>query len=97
MGNRVGSSRFHNGPPISIAIRINLYDGLSRSRSLQPAPGFDEADDAVEVLSTQIDKLLPADLSDDAKRRAFQLLWETWDDAEFLEKTARDIEILRNE
>ena len=56
-----------------------------------------ESDDAVEVLSGQIDKLLPAGLSEDAKRRAFQLLWDTWDDAEFLEKTARDIEILRNE
>lgn len=56
-----------------------------------------DADEAVELLSGQIDKLLPAGLSDDAKRRAFQLLWETWDDAEFLEKQARDIEILRSE
>lgn len=56
-----------------------------------------EADEAVEILSGQIEKLLPANLSDDAKRRAFQLLWETWDDTEFLEKNSRDIEILRNE
>ncbi|HEY0459302.1 MAG TPA: hypothetical protein VGC97_09220 [Pyrinomonadaceae bacterium] len=56
-----------------------------------------DADGAIEVLNAQVEKLLPADLSDDAKRRAFQLLWETWDDAEFLEKTARDIEILRSE
>src|SRR5215204_2896103 len=55
------------------------------------------ADEAVEVINAQVEKLLPAGLSDDAKRRAFQLLWETWDDAEFLEKTARDIEILRSE
>jgi superfamily II RNA helicase len=30
-------------------------------------------------------------------RRAHQLLWETWDDAEYLEKTKRDAEILRSE
>jgi ATP-dependent RNA helicase HelY len=56
-----------------------------------------EADEAIEVLSLRIDNLLPAGLSDDAKRRAFQLLWETWDETEFLEKTARDSEILRSE
>jgi len=55
------------------------------------------ADDAVGILSEQIDKLLPAEISEDGRRRAYQLLWETWDDAEFLEKTARDVEILRNE
>ncbi|HEY8559517.1 MAG TPA: hypothetical protein VIL74_03870 [Pyrinomonadaceae bacterium] len=56
-----------------------------------------ETDDAVSVLSAQIDRLLPANLSEDAKRRAFQLLWDTWEEAEFLEKTARDMEILRSE
>jgi ATP-dependent RNA helicase HelY len=56
-----------------------------------------DSDEALETLNQAVDKLLPANLSDDGKRRAFQLLWETWDDAEFLEKNARDIEILRNE
>lgn len=55
------------------------------------------ADDAVGILSAQIEKILPAQTSEDGRRRAYQLLWETWDDAEFLEKTARDIEILRGE
>ncbi len=56
-----------------------------------------EADDAVALLSGRIDKLLPEGLSDEAKRRAFQLLWDTWEDAEFLEKQTRDISILRSE
>ncbi len=56
-----------------------------------------DSDEAIEVLSAQIEKILPARLSEDAKRRAFQLLWETCDEAEFLEKTARDSEILRSE
>lgn len=56
-----------------------------------------DTDAAVEVLGTQIDKILPAGLSDDAKRRAFQILWDGWDEAEFMEKTARDIEVLRSE
>lgn len=56
-----------------------------------------EADEAAAILSRQIDEILPAELSEDSRRRAFQLLWETWEDAEFLEKTSRDIEILHNE
>lgn len=50
-----------------------------------------------EILNQAIEKLLPANLSEDAARRAHQFLWETWDDAEYLEKTARDIEVLRSD
>lgn len=56
-----------------------------------------DSDNAVEIINAQVNKLLPEDLSDDAQRRAFQLLWETWDEAEYIEKAARDIEILRSE
>jgi superfamily II RNA helicase len=56
-----------------------------------------DSDEAIEILNQAIEKLLPANLSEDAHRRAHQLLWETWDDAEFLEKQARDTAILRNE
>ncbi len=57
----------------------------------------DDMDEAVEILTAAIETLLPANLSEDAKRQAHQLLWETVSDAEFLEKTVRDVEILRNE
>ncbi len=56
-----------------------------------------DSDAAVEILGEQIDKILPDGLSDDAKRQAFQILWDAWDEAEFLEKTARDVEVLRSE
>lgn len=56
-----------------------------------------DSDEAEEILTQAIEKLLPENLSEDAARRAHQLLWETYDDAEFLEKTARDIEVLHNE
>jgi len=56
-----------------------------------------DADEAVEILNQAISGLLPENLSEDAERRTHQLLWETVQDAEFLERTERDIEILRNE
>ncbi|MEP6904279.1 MAG: hypothetical protein ABJA66_21355, partial [Actinomycetota bacterium] len=56
-----------------------------------------DSDEAIEIISQQIEKLLPAKLSEDAARRANQLLWETWDDVEFLDRTMRDIEFLRSE
>jgi ATP-dependent RNA helicase HelY len=57
----------------------------------------DDSNQAEEIFNQAIERLLPENLSEDATRRAHQLLWETWDDAEYLEKTARDIEILRGE
>lgn len=56
-----------------------------------------DSDETEEILERTIERLLPENLSEDARRRAYQLLWETWEDAEYLEKTVRDIEILRSE
>ncbi|HMS39463.1 MAG TPA: helicase-related protein [Pyrinomonadaceae bacterium] len=56
-----------------------------------------ETDEAAEILTATIEKLLPANLSEAAKRQAHQILWETVSDVEFLEKIDRDIEILRGE
>ncbi|HLM01847.1 MAG TPA: hypothetical protein VK400_12385 [Pyrinomonadaceae bacterium] len=57
----------------------------------------DENDDAVELVNRLIELLLPGGLSDDRKRLAHQFLWENWTDAEFIEKTGRDIDFLRDE
>lgn len=57
----------------------------------------EEADAAVEIINSSIDKLLPENLSEDRRRIAFQFLWEMWNDAEYLEKSARDIEYLRSD
>lgn len=57
----------------------------------------DDSDEAVEIINSLIDKLLPENLSKDGERLAQQLLWETSNDAEFIQNTKRDIEILRSE
>jgi superfamily II RNA helicase len=56
-----------------------------------------ENDEAVEIINQLLERLLPDDLSDDRKRLAHQFLWESWNDAEFIEKTGRDIDFLRDE
>jgi superfamily II RNA helicase len=56
-----------------------------------------ENEEAVQIINQLIERLLPAELSDDGKRLAHQLLWENWSDAEFIEKTGRDIDFLRDE
>jgi ATP-dependent RNA helicase HelY len=61
------------------------------------SPNTGESDDAVELVNSLIDKLLPENLSEDERRRAFQFLWETWNDAEYLEKSGRDVEYLRGD
>jgi hypothetical protein len=56
-----------------------------------------DEDAAIEIINSQIEKFFPENFSEDRKRSATSFLWECWDDAEFLEKTHRDIEILKNE
>ncbi len=56
-----------------------------------------DSDEAEEILARAIEELLPENLSENDKRSASQLLWETWEDAEFITKIERDIEILRGE
>lgn len=55
------------------------------------------SDEAVEILTKLIDGFLPETKDENTRRRASSFLWEMWDDAEALEKTERDIEILRSE
>ncbi len=57
----------------------------------------DDADEAVELINNAIDKLLPENLSEDSIRLAQQTLWETANDAEFIQNSKRDIENLRSE
>ncbi len=57
----------------------------------------DDSDDAVEIINQAIDELLPENLSKDGKKLAQQMLWETVTDAEFIQKSERDIENLRSE
>lgn len=61
------------------------------------SPNKTRTDETVELLNGLIEKFFPADGDENARLRAASFLWELWDDAEFLEKTDRDIEILRSE
>ncbi len=56
----------------------------------------EDSDEAVELINTLIAKIFPEDLSQDTQRLAEALLWETAADAEFIQKTERDIEFLRS-
>ncbi|MDQ6785279.1 MAG: hypothetical protein M3033_00470 [Acidobacteriota bacterium] len=57
----------------------------------------EEDDDAIEIINSLIEMFLPQEASEDRKRNAMSFLWDTWDDAEFLEKTGRDVDNLKSE
>ena len=54
-----------------------------------------ENDDALQIIDEAFEKLLPKDFDKNANVQKF--FWEMTNDAEFVEKTERDIEILRAE
>ncbi len=57
----------------------------------------DETDDAMEIINRLIESFLPENAIENQRRSAMSFLWETWDDAEFLQKIERDIETLKSE
>ncbi|MFN2391256.1 MAG: hypothetical protein ABR566_04725 [Pyrinomonadaceae bacterium] len=65
----------------------------------EPKPSLqkDGADEAAEVINLLIEKILPEGASEDEKRSATSFLWDVWDNAEFLEKTTRDVDYLKSE
>lgn len=56
-----------------------------------------DTDEAVAVFDSAIETLIPTGLSEDKKTAAREFLWNSWKDAEYLENTARDISILKDE
>ena len=54
-------------------------------------------EEASEIINDLIDSFFPPQASEDGKRNALSFLWETWNDTDFLQKTERDIETLKNE
>ena len=63
----------------------------------KPSAQKNDADDAAEIISSLIEKILPDGADEDEKRSATSFLWDVWDDAEFLEKTGRDVDYLKSE
>ncbi|MCD9188337.1 MAG: hypothetical protein LUM44_18110 [Pyrinomonadaceae bacterium] len=57
----------------------------------------DDSDDTMEIFNSLIEKFYSENLSEDGKRNQLSFLWEMWNDAEYLEKSARDIEYLKSD
>ncbi len=57
----------------------------------------DNSDEAIELINSLIEKFQPENAGETEKMHTVSFLYETWQDAEFLQKTERDIEILRSE
>jgi ATP-dependent RNA helicase HelY len=56
-----------------------------------------ENDEAITLIGTLIEDIFPPNLSETEKMQATSLLWETWNDVDFLAKTTRDTDVLREE
>ncbi len=57
----------------------------------------DNSDEAIELMNSLIEKFQPENAGETEKMHTVSFLYETWQDAEFLQKTERDIETLRSE
>jgi superfamily II RNA helicase len=57
----------------------------------------DEENGAVEILNAAMEKLVPEDLDDEDKKLALDSLWQAWEQAEVIQRIARDIDNLTEE
>ena len=57
----------------------------------------EKEDESAELINSLTEKFLPEDASEDGKMQTTGFLWEVLPDAEYLQKTERDIEILRSD
>ncbi len=78
------------------------FDDIIEKRNLplyepKSSPVKTTRDDAIEIIGDLIERLMPADADENTKRSATGFLWNCWDDAEFIEKTTRDINYLKDE
>lgn len=78
------------------------FDDITEGRNLtlrepKNSPDKNSTDEAIEIINRQIEKFYPENASEDARRNATSFLWDAWDDAEFLEKTTRDVDYLKSE
>ncbi len=56
-----------------------------------------DGNDAIELINSLVEQFFPENFSEDEKRSATSFLWDCWDDAEFIEKTERDVDFLKSE
>lgn len=54
-----------------------------------------DSDETLAIINAALEKFFPENSTEDEKRNLTSFLWEMWNDAEYLEKSARDIEFLK--
>ncbi|MEP6923343.1 MAG: hypothetical protein ABI954_02665 [Pyrinomonadaceae bacterium] len=76
----------------------DIEEGRNPALDEPRKPGKDEYEDEAAVLIGElIEKLPPSDLTKTQRAGCLQTLWEFFDDADYLEKSERDIENLRSQ
>ena len=75
---------------------LDVYDGTDPPLE-EPRLSFKKADsdDAAELLNSLIAKILPSGLGETDRKAAERILWESWEDADQLERFEHDIDFLR--
>lgn len=75
-----------------------IYDGTNPAID-EPRLQIEQSenDEAIELIGKTIDSIFPENLGETEKMQAMSLFWEVWNDVDFLTKTERDIEFLREE
>ena len=75
----------------------DIFEGRNPALE-EPKVSFinENTDEAVGLIDLQIEKLIPENLNNEQIEQAQNLLWKSCTDTEFIQQTARDIEILQN-
>lgn len=77
---------------------FDVYEGKNPALDEpKPSQKKDDSDEMMEIFNSLIEKFYSENLSEDGKRNQLSFLWEMWNDAEYLEKSARDIEYLKSD
>ena len=96
--NRVYAKKY---PIKDESLELAFHDIVEKKNPALQEPKLprdrDEETDAVEILNAAMERLVPAGLSTEDKKAALDSLWQTWDEAEAVQRAARDIDNLQEE
>ena len=96
--NRVYAKKY---PIRDDSLELAFHDIVEKKNPALQEPKLprdrDEETGAVEILNTAMERLLPENLSDEDKKLALDSLWQTWDEAEIIQRLMRDIDNLQEE
>ena len=96
--NRIYANKYPLTPESLDVSFDEIEAGINQVLDEPRRPSLNEMeDDAAILLGEMIENLPPRGLSKPERSGCLQLLWEFYDDADFLEKAERDTAILRNE